>query len=112
MVGGIDPGVIAVEPRLGMGQFAIDHPLRASGRAKGHGVDTGCCGSRQIAEIPCGGEETTLAWIDLGATHPPIIGVSRNRCTIRLVATRDTGRPDSLAKFANPTACNFQPPPN
>src|SRR5450631_914834 len=75
MVGGIDPGATAVEPRLGMRQFAIDHPLRASRRAKGHGVDTGRCGSRQIAEVPCGREETALAWIDIAETDPPIVGI-------------------------------------
>src|SRR5882724_13354482 len=86
MVGGIDPGATAVEPRLGMCQFAIDHPLRASRRAKGHGVDTRCCGSRQIAEVPCGREESALAWIDITETDPPTIGIWRNRCAIRIVA--------------------------
>src|SRR5260370_41608319 len=101
MVDGIDPGATAVEPRLGMGQFAIDHPLRASGRAKGQGVDTGCCGSRQIAEVPCGGEETALAWVDIGGTDSPIIGVWRNRCAGRVVATGNNGRPDVTGELSD-----------
>src|SRR5215470_1522249 len=105
MVYGKESGATAVKPRLSMGQFAINHSLRANGRAESKCVHTGPCSRRKIAEAPRGGEETALAGIDIGEADPPIVGVRCNRGTIRVITTWNASRSDMIGRFADHSAC-------